>query len=176
MEPVDSIGEWIGLLGGLLVIASVSLGVALISLGPISPSAGKIAHGITQVPPVIDAVACGLDPTDPCNWSLVVVRNDTRSSITLAPCEHHGGRDDRCGSPILVLPGRTSPTDQYAGVRAETGLRTWIAVTSRGQRLGCLVLDGHSKKRDGDLVLASQAQPCGHSSSPTTKPVGRIHV
>jgi hypothetical protein len=163
IRPVDSFGEWLGLTGGLLV---VSAWIALI---------GAVAFGFTSVGRVghaLDRVTCGLDPTDSCNWSVVIVKNDTRATVLLEPCEHHGGKGDDCGPPIVVAPGATSSRDQYEGVQAITGLKTWVAVVQRGRRIGCLVLDGHSSKRDGDLVLVSEARRCGDSSSPATKVVG----
>jgi len=163
MEPLDSVSEWLGLIGGLLF---VSVFVALIgAVGFRLTSASHVARALDQV-------TCGLDPTDPCNWSLVVVKNDTHAAVLLEPCEHHGGEGDHCGPPIAVPRGARSTRDQYEGVQALTGTRTWVAIVQSGRRLGCLVLDGHSTKRDGDLVLASEARGCGNSATPTTKVIG----
>lgn len=174
MEPVDSFGEWVGLIGGGLLI--VALVVVVIFFWPFGHGPGAVAHDIVQVPHVAAEVACGFDATDPCNWSIVRVRNDTRAPVRLEPCDHHGGKGDHCGEPILVRPGRISPAGQYDGIAAETGGYTWVAVVSGGHRLGCLVVDGHRTKRDGYLVLVSEAGRCGNPDSHATKPVGRIHV
>jgi hypothetical protein len=132
-------------------------------------SVSGVGHGVNQF-------FCGLDPTDPCNWSLVVVRNDTTAPVVLRECMHHCGNGDQLLDPIDVAPGATSPRDQYAGVPALTYERTWVAVSSRGRRVGCLVLDGHHTKRDGDVVRVSEAGPCGDSHSATTRVVGHVRM
>lgn len=132
---------------------------------------------------LLAAVLCGcgphsirqatcLDPTDDCNWSVVVVRNDTPRTVALRACMHHCGAGDRRLDPVVVASGRSSPTTQYGGVYANTGGLDWWAVEDpNGVILGCLVLDGHSDKRDGDVVLVSEARPC-RAHGPATLPVG----
>lgn len=124
---------------------------------------------------VLDA-ACGFDPTDDCNWSVYVVRNDLNRPVVLSPCANHcGAGDDRYDS-LSILPGETSPPKQYGGVFALTGDTKWYAVESEaGKTLGCLVLDGHSRKEDGYLVLVSQRERCS-PEQPVTRPVGRTEV
>jgi hypothetical protein len=124
-----------------------------------------------------DQLACGFDPTDDCNWSVFVVRNDTAHPVVLRQCMHHCGRGDRRLSPIDVPAGTSSPPRQYGAVYALTDDLAWWEVTDAPGRTrrGCLVLDGHSDKRDGDVVLVSQAQSC-RASQPPTKRVGRVRV
>ncbi len=61
--------------------------------------------------------------------------------------------------------------------RADTGGLAWWGVTdaSTNRQLGCLVLNGHTDKTDGAVVLVSQARPCGVTQTPTT-PVGHTPV
>ena len=166
MEPVDSVGEWIALLVG------PPLGLALLVVTVLAVASGPHARGVGG----LGNIACGFDRTDPCNWSLVIVRNDTTAAVVLRPCDHHGGAGDQCGPTITVQAGESSPRSQYEGVRAFTGERTWVAVSSGGQRLGCLVLDGHSSKRDGDVVLVSEARRCGDSHTQTTRAAGHVEM
>ncbi len=117
-----------------------------------------------------------VDPTDNCNWSVVVVRNDTPRAVASRPCLHHCGPGDRRLDPVVVPSGQGSPWKQYGGVYANTGGLNWWAVQGAiGETLRCLVLDGHPDKRDGDIVRVSQARPCG-SHEPATKPIGRTSV
>ena len=122
-------------------------------------------------------LACGFDPTDSCNWSVAVVENDTQRTIRLLPCGHHCGSGDQFLDPITVQRGRRSPASQYGGLEVLTGDVSWIAVdTASGQRLGCLVIDGHARKRDGDLFSVSQMERCGNEHSPPLVPVGHVVV
>jgi hypothetical protein len=117
------------------------------------------------------------DPTDDCNWSVVVVQNDTPRSLIIQECIHHCGRGDQRLDPITLLPEDRSPATQYGGITALTGTRTWVAVeTKTGATLGCLVLDGHPDKQDGDLVPVSEMAPCGDSKIGVAHPVGRVTV
>jgi hypothetical protein len=168
MEPVDSFGEWVGLLA--VPVAAVALLVGIVRL---APHAHVSLEGVGRG---IDAFACGLDPTDPCNWSIVIVKNDISAPVALRDCIHHCGKGDQLEDPVDVAPGRSSPRDQYQGVSALTGLRTWLVVSVRGRRIGCLVLDGHDTKRDGDVVLVSEARPCGNPHSPTTQVVAHVRM
>jgi hypothetical protein len=115
---------------------------------------------------VLCAIACGphslrqamcVDPTDSCNWSVVVVQNDSQRPVSLRGCIHHCGKGDQRVDPVVVSAGRRSPATQYGGVSALTGTRSWVAVESvQGKTLGCLVVDGHPDKSDGDLVRVNQ--------------------
>jgi hypothetical protein len=116
------------------------------------------------------------DATDDCNWSVVVVRNDTPHAVALRLCMHHCRPGDHRLDPVTVPIGASSPKNQYGGIDANTGGLSWWAVEDPARRtLGCLVLDGHPDKRDGDVVLISQARPC-RDSEPATKPIGRTSV
>jgi hypothetical protein len=118
-----------------------------------------------------------VDPTDDCNWSVVVIVNDSAKPVTLRECIHHCGSGDQRLDPITVAPHRRSPATQYGGISALTGERTWVSVESGDARkLGCLVLDGHRDKRDGDLVRVSEMSVCGDSQTPAARPVGEVKV
>jgi hypothetical protein len=135
---------------------------------------------------ILGVAACGprsfrqatcVDPTDDCNWSVVVVANDTTRPVTLRVCVHHCGKGDQRLDPITVLPSRRSPATQYGGIYALTGSQTWVAVQSYdGKTTGCLVLDGHPDKRDGDLVRVSEMTVCGDARTSAAIPVGRVNV
>ena len=117
------------------------------------------------------------DPTDSCNWSVVVVENNTRRRVVLRECVHHCGRGDRRLDPITLLPEQRSPAKQFGGITALTGTRTWVAVeTKRDATLGCLVLDGHPDKQDGDLVSVTEMARCGDSGTSTAHPLGPVSV
>jgi hypothetical protein len=135
---------------------------------------------------VLCASACGphsvrqatcFDPTDDCNYSVVVVENDSERPVTLRECVHHCGKGGQRLDPVVVAAGGRSPAKQYGGISALTGERNWVAVEStRGKTLGCLVVDGHADKRDGDLVRVSQMGPCGNASTTAVVPIGRVPV
>jgi hypothetical protein len=151
----NSLGEWLGLLGGALVLAAL---VALIAWNVVRLADGKVT---------VSDLAC-VDPTDPCNWSSYRVINDTDTPVVLRECLHQCGNGDRRLEPILVASKATTPNNGHQ-VTANVGGRSWWAVkTVSGQQIGCLVLDGHSSKRDGYLVLVSSARRCGSASVPTT--------
>jgi hypothetical protein len=155
-RPPDSLGEWLGLLGGTLVVVAL---VALIVWNVVRLADGKVT---------VSDLAC-VDPTDPCNWSSYRVINDTDTPVVLRECLHQCGNGDRRLEPILVASKATTPNNGHQ-VIARVGGRNWWAVqTVSGQQIGCLVLDGHSSKRDGDLVLVSSTRRCG-SASVTTIP------
>jgi hypothetical protein len=117
-----------------------------------------------------------VDPTDDCNWSVVVVRNDSQQPVVLRGCTHHCGQGDRRLDPVTVAAGSVSPRKQYGGVYALTeDLMWWEVKDTSGRELGCLVLDGHPDKSDGDMVLVSQAHPCGEHQ-PLVRPVGHTTV
>jgi hypothetical protein len=117
-----------------------------------------------------------VDPTDDCNWSVVVVRNDSQQAVVLRGCMHHCGQGDRRLDPVTVAAGAASPRKQYGGVKVLTeNLMWWGVKDTTGRDLGCLVLNGHSDKSDGDIVLVSQARPCGEHQPPV-RPVGRTSV
>jgi hypothetical protein len=144
--PPNSAGDWVGLVGGIAVAAAV--------LAVIGWNVARLTEGKTTV----EALAC-VDPTDPCNWSSYRVANDSSAPVVLRECEHRCESGDRRLDPILVAPGTMSSSDR---VRAAVGGRDWWeAQTVSGRQIGCLVLDGHSRKHDGDTVRVSSARRCG---------------
>ena len=78
----DSLGEWLGLLGGTLVLAAL---VTVIVWNVVRLADGKVT---------VSGLAC-VDPTDPCNWSSYRVVNDTGTPIALRECLHQCGNGDR---------------------------------------------------------------------------------
>jgi hypothetical protein len=141
------------------VLVTVALSVLLGGCGP---------HSFRQ--------ATCVDVTDDCNWSVVVVRNDTPRAVAVRPCLHHCGPGDRRLDAVLLASGDSSPKKQYGGVYANTGALNWWEVQdTTGKALGCLVLDGHADKRDGDIVLVSQTRPC-REHQPAAKPIGHTSV
>jgi hypothetical protein len=144
-QPVRGFGEWFGFLGGIVVGCAV---LALIGWNAIRLADGRVT---------VSELAC-IDPTDPCNWSSYRVENDTAVQVVLRRCMQHCGNGDRRLDPIVIESGRTTSTE---AVTALVGSRAWWEVWSSSQGwVGCLVLDGHHHKRDGDVVLVSYVQPC----------------
>jgi hypothetical protein len=107
----------------------------------------------------------------------VVVANDSGHEVSLRECLHHCGEGDQRLDPVAVAAGERSPAKQYGSVTALTGTRNWIAVESpTGRTLGCLIVDGHPDKRDGDLVRVSQMAACRNARTKPVTPVGRVTV
>jgi hypothetical protein len=155
MEPVDSFGEWFGFVGGILVLAAI---IALVAWNIGRLNTGKVT---------LSELTC-IDPTDPCNWSSYQVRNDTSRPVVLRECLHHCGDGDSRGDPIQIEPRAVSPNDVYRGASATVGDRAWWEVrTTSARLLGCLVLDGHAHKHDGDLVVVSSARSCSSDQMDT---------
>jgi hypothetical protein len=97
--------------------------------------------------------------------------------VSLRGCIHHCDKGDQRLDPVVVAAGGRSPATQYGGVSALTGTRSWVAVESvLGKTLGCLVVDGHPDKSDGDLVRVTEMEPCGDSSTKAVVPTGRVKV
>jgi hypothetical protein len=135
-----------------------------------------VVLGLTEIGRRASLEAACFDPTEACSWSVVVVRDDTHQPVVLRACMHHCGQGDRRLDPVAVKPGEESAREQYGAVYALVDGLSWWAVEDRaGNTLGCLVLDGHGEKRDGDLLLVSQRRPCT-PQQPAVKPVGRATV
>jgi hypothetical protein len=157
-EPPHGFGDWVGFLLGILVGAVV---LAVIGWGAVRLAQGEITF---SEPTCIDF-------TDPCNWSSYRVFNDTGKLIVLRECDDRCQPGDGRSDPIIVGAGAITRDDVYE-VRASVKERDWWAVESRtGRQIGCLVLDGHPHKHDGDVVLASAVQPCSVRS---TTPIYRV--
>jgi len=141
---------------GLVVV--ICVGGAILTL--VAWNAARLARGEVS----FSELAC-VDPTDSCNYSTYRVLNDTTGPVLLRECMHHCGRGDRRLDPIVVESGRTT---SGAAVPALVGSRNWWEVESLSHsRLGCLVLDGHRHKRDGDLVDVSAVGPCSANAART---------
>ena len=144
-EPVRGFGEWIGFLGGIAVACGI---ISLIVWNVVRVRDRDITWS---------ELAC-IDPTDSCNWSTYRVQNDTPTAVVLRECLNECGAGDRRLDPVRIERGQTMGGD---AVTALVGSRDWWEVRSAsGQALGCLVLDGHPHKRDGQLVAVSSARSC----------------
>jgi hypothetical protein len=138
----------------------------------IAAVAVSLAVFLTGCPHSFRQATC-FDFTDECNWSVYVVRNDTDRPVELRPCANHCGEGDSRYDPVSIDPGTASSYEQYGGVKATTQTLNWWAVEDEaGRTLGCLVLDGHPDKEDGDVVLVSEREPCGNPEQPATRVVG----
>ena len=157
-EPVDSVAEWIGLIGGLVAM------LAIIGLG------GVIVRDLANGTTTVGELLC-LKPGEPCRYSFYRVRNDTDEAVEVHWCSHHCGKgDDWVGPTVFAAPGQTTASD-FDGVLAMTAGKTWWEVrTGSGRRLGCFALDGHGRKRDGAVVRVSDVEPCspGQDATPFT--------
>lgn len=139
-EPLDSVGEWIGFIGGIAVVC----GIAAMFVFD--------GDGVSQL-------LCW-EPGDSCGYSVYRIRNDLDQPIVVRECMHHCGTGDQRLDPIAVPAGRVTQ-NSFLAVSAIVGLHDWWEVKSAsGEVLGCLVLDGHAHKHDGDLVVVSAAGPC----------------
>jgi hypothetical protein len=154
-EPVDSVSEWLGLVGGIVVTCG------LIALG------GLIAHDVATGDVTVDELLC-FKPGELCRYSVYRVRNDTVAEVYLRWCLHHCGEGDRRGNPIDVAPGQVTANDPNGVTAILSSLNWWEVRSSSGRVLGCLVLDGHHHKRDGDLVLVSALGPCDPGAPATS--------
>jgi hypothetical protein len=147
-----------GIAGKVGLVVAICVGCAILTL--VAWNAVRLARGQVS----FSELAC-VDPTDPCNYSTYRVHNDTTGPVVLRECMHHCGRGDRLLDPIVVESGRTT---SEAAVTALVGSRNWWEVESvSDRRLGCLVLDGHGHKRDGDLVDVSAIGPCSTNAART---------
>jgi hypothetical protein len=148
-----------GFPGRVALFAGTFAACAVLSL--IGWNAVRLAKGQVS----LSDLACLGDPTDPCNWSSYRVKNDSAVPVVLRECMHHCGSGDRRLDPVLVKIDETTSGDAVTALVAD---RAWWEVRSSSNRLlGCLVLDGHRHKHDGDLVVVSSVQPC-RVNSPTT--------
>jgi hypothetical protein len=112
----------------------------------------------------VSSLLC-VDIHDSCNWSTYRVLNDTSAPVVLREWDNHCGRGDHRSGLITVVPELMTRDD---AIVEPIGTRGWWEVaTASGTPLGCLVLDGHPAKQDGDVVAISAARPCS-PREPTT--------
>jgi hypothetical protein len=157
--PPKGLGDWVGFVGGIVVAVCV--------LAFIGWTGVRLAQGSVR----FEELYCGFDPTDPCNYSVYRVRNDTNRAVLLGECDERCQGADRGREPILIEAGGITGSRDYE-VKVPIQERAWWQVETRsGQRIGCLVLDGHPHKHDGDIVLVSAAQRCSMRS---TTPIYRV--
>ena len=146
---------WVALFAGTVAVCTV---LSLIGWNAVRLVKGQVS---------VSDLACVGDPTDPCNWSSYRVENDTGGPVILRECMHHCGTGDRRLDPVAVRTGGTTSGDAVTAL--VRGRAWWEGRSSSNSFLGCLVLDGHGRKHDGDLVLVSYVRPCRANapSSPT---------
>jgi hypothetical protein len=157
-QPLDSVSEWLGFLGGFAVLGLL---VVLIGGGMWSP---------------IPSWSC-IRLSDTCMASVYRVRNDTASAVVLRECAHRcGPRDLRFPERVEVPPGQMTrkSVDEVVATVPFIHLheRDWWEVRSRtGSLIGCLVLAGHRHGRTGEnnVVAVSSSGPCG-VDAPATPP------
>ena len=89
-KPVHGLGEWIGFIGGVLVVCGI---VALIAWNSVRLAGGKVT---------LAELTC-VDPTDPCNRSAYIVRDDLGLPVVLRECGDRCGAGGSRGDPIRVL-------------------------------------------------------------------------
>jgi hypothetical protein len=150
---------WAALCAGTFAASAV---LSLVGWNAVRLASGQVS---------LSDLACVGDPTDPCNWSSYRVQNDTDAPVVLRECMQSCARGDRRLDPVSVKTGEV--TSGHA-VTALVGGRAWWEVRSSSNHLlGCLVLDGHRHKQDGDLVRVSFVQPCRANApmTPTRAPV-----
>lgn len=118
--PPYGLGEWIGLVGGIVV--------AVVVLALVGWNVVRLAEGETTV----EALTC-VDPTDSCNWSSYRVINDSNVPVVLRECQHHcegGDTSDRLrtrGVRSVCVGGERS--SEHAGL---LGCRAGVQVAARG--------------------------------------------
>ena len=112
-----------------------------------------------------DAIGCGsVDPTDPSNYSTVVILNDTAAAVTLDQC-----RGDYCNpdqDPTRLAPGRRVQVNA-ACASSGADMTSW-RVTGPTGLLGYVAVDT-PRKHDGLVYPVSRASG---SRSTATPPMG----
>jgi hypothetical protein len=155
-EPLRGPGDWVGFLGGVLVAAAV---LAVLAWNVVRLAEGKVT---------VSELAC-VDPTDPCNWSSYRVLNDTAAPVSLRECDDRCQRVDRRLEAVILPPDAMTDSDRVTALVASR--EWWELRTMSGRLLGCIVLDGHPHKHDGDLVRVSSHAPCSSGrSTPVATP------
>ena len=158
-QAVSGWSDWVGFSGGLLVI----VGLIALFLSPGLRSDGVAFFSLPDC----------LDPTGACKWSAYRVRNDTLSPVVLRECFHHCELTDERGDPIVVASGAVTRDDVFQVSALVAELDWWEVRSQSRRRLGCLVLDGHTHKYDGDIVLVSSAGLCWPGAPATGVQRGR---
>lgn len=110
-------------------------------------------------------VGCGsVDPTDPNNYSMVTLLNDTPETVVVDDCP--GTYCNADGLPVRLAPGRTYD-DDAACASSGRDITSWRIPTDDGRVLGYIAVDT-PRKHDG-LVF-----PVSHASrdrrTPTSPP------
>lgn len=105
---------------------------------------------------------CGsFDPTDPANYSVVNIHNDTTSTVTVRDCT-----GNYC---LTVLPVRLTPgqhlTDDAACHSTGPDMTSW-KVTGRGGAVLGYIAVATPRKRDGLSFSVSRASPDRRSPTP----------
>jgi hypothetical protein len=110
------------------------------------------------------AAGCGsVDPTDPANYSTVIVRNNTTSPVVLSDCS--GFYCDPGRLPAHLDPGK-SFRDHAACNATGADMTSWSVSTQTGSSLGYIAVDS-PKSREGLVFDVSRASPNRTTPTPT---------
>jgi hypothetical protein len=156
-EPINSAGEWIGFLGGLAVVCGIVV---------------VVATGVVNLRTLIPSEAC-IRQSETCMASVYRVRNDTAAPVILRECDGRCAAGDyRHRRRIRVAPGELTAksVDQVVAYFPFITLhvRDWWEVRApNGRLLGCLVLAGHGRRGQNNIVRVSAAGPCGKDARAT---------
>lgn len=118
--------------------------------------------GLLAIDVVLQSSGCGsVDPTDPANYSVVRVGNDTSSTVTIGDCEgaYCNPADNRALLPDEAIPVRGE-------CAASPGSGTSYRVTNAdGTQLGFIVIDT-PRSRDDLTAKVSDASPDRSTATP----------
>lgn len=144
-EPVDSVGEWVGLLGGICVLALIAILIV------------KGVQGFDGLPSV---------------KSLIGVRrvrfaNDLSRPVVLAMCRSdHSAICEHPYERVRIGAGRATVQVTLAGVHAE-----WAVEDIAGHPLRCVILHWNGHTNSTSVVRLSTApswkRPCSRDTEAT---------
>jgi hypothetical protein len=127
------------------------IGFAVVILGALI--AAEVADSIT---------GCGsVDPTDPANYSVVAILNDTPRPVVIAACP--GAYCDAARLPVRLAPGQSFTDDAACGATG-TDMTSWRVTRIDGKVLGYIAVDS-PRSRDGLVYKVSHASPNRHSAT-----------
>jgi hypothetical protein len=132
----------------LLVILGVIVGLGLL--------------GLALVETTDQAAGCGsVDPTDPANYSTVVIRNDLPRPVSLGDC-----RGSYCtqGRSYFLDVGGSVTVNAACGVSGSQ-MTSWRVAGATGSTLGFLAVDS-PKKMTGLVFRVSRRSPNRETATP----------
>jgi hypothetical protein len=128
--------------------------------------------GLVAIDAWLMHVGCGsIDPTDPNNYSVVSILNDTRDPVVVYDC-----RGAYCDAGTVTLPPDMGTRVQAACNATGSDMTSWRLATVSGSTIGYVAVDT-PRKHDGLVFLVSRAthnralaslpQGVGPTTSPT---------